>query len=79
MLSFPFLHLIIGVINYFKNPLILQSDGQKVSKKLMTNPLICDPSESWSAIIITELYLRSFVFLYYFSKDKPKILTIFDS
>jgi hypothetical protein len=41
-----FLHLIIGVTNYFKNPFILHKEGQKVSKKLIMRPFICEPSIS---------------------------------
>lgn len=37
---------------------------------------MCEPSVSWSAIIITELYLKSLVFVYVFPKLKPMILTI---
>ena len=40
--------LTMGVMKHCKNPSIASSDGQNVWKKLMTRPLMCDPTWSWS-------------------------------
>lgn len=77
MVWWPLVALIKGVTNSLRNPWYLIKDGQKWWMKFIINPFICDPSESWSVIIITLPYLKDFRSLYYLSFYNPMIFIKF--
>ena len=70
--------LTMGVINSSRNG-NFKSSGQLWWMKLMSNPLMCEPSWSWSVMIISRPYrkaLRSSIERYFLPYCNPMILTM---
>ena len=68
----------MGVINSSRNG-NFKSSGQLWWMKLMSNPLMCDPSWSWSVMIIKRPYRKAFkssIVRYFFPYCNPMILTM---
>mmetsp|Transcript_14026 Transcript_14026/g.33367 ORF Transcript_14026/g.33367 Transcript_14026/m.33367 type:complete len:220 (-) Transcript_14026:1130-1789(-) len=63
----------MGVTNSFKKPGILRSEGNQCWIKLMIRPLMCEPSWSWSVMIMMEPYLRPLASRYSLLASKAKI------
>ena len=67
----------IGVMNSTKNPGILKSDGKCACRKLISKPLMWDPSWSWSVMIMMWPYRRLFTLSYAVPCRRPKICLMY--
>mmetsp|Transcript_9905 Transcript_9905/g.27631 ORF Transcript_9905/g.27631 Transcript_9905/m.27631 type:complete len:218 (+) Transcript_9905:2931-3584(+) len=67
----------MGVANSFRKPFIFTKDGHQWCTKLISRPLMWEPSWSWSVISMMEPYRSRFVESYSCLVSKPMIFNRF--